>query len=371
LDLRATLLLLGRLVCRGGRALTTGNHSFVYPEKPRPGDRVAILSPSMGLPAVYPTVYEQGLRRIQEVFGLVPVEYPSTRTMNAPLQERARDVHAAFADPNVRAIIASIGGDDQIKLLKYLDPELIGAHPKPFFGYSDNTNLHVLLWNLGIVSYHGGSVMVQLGRGGSMHPYTVSSLSRALFEHGEAEISPAPEYTDEELDWAQSAALTQEPVMFPSTGWTWLNGGRIVEGAAWGGNLEIIDFHLRTSRYLLPPDAYEGAVLYLETSEELPSATYVYRVLMCMAERGLLQRFAAVLVARPKAWSLEHRNAPEEKARFASAQEEAVRRVLREYHPRAPAVFGLDFGHTDPQFIVPNGGRVRIDGVEERILVTY
>jgi muramoyltetrapeptide carboxypeptidase LdcA involved in peptidoglycan recycling len=347
-------------------------HGFVYPDKPRPGDRVAVLSPSMGLPAVFPAVHEQGLRRLREVFGLVPVEYPTTRTMNAPLQDRARDVHAAFADPTVKAVITSVGGEDQIKLLKHLDPGLIGAHPKPFFGYSDNTNLLAFLWNLGIVSYHGGSTMVQLGRGGAMHPYTVDSLRQALFERGEAELSPAPEYTDEELNWAEDASLTREPPMFPNEGWRWLNAeGRVVEGIAWGGSLEIIDFHLRAGRYLMPPDAYDGAVLYLETSEELPPATYVYRVLMCMAERGLLRRFAAVLVGRPKAWSFERPNAPEEKARYAGAQEEAIGRALREYHPRAPAVFNVDLGHTDPQCVIPNGGRVRIDGVEERIFVTY
>src|SRR3712207_4290397 len=88
---------------------------------------------------------------------------------------------------------------------------------------------------------------------------------------------------------------------------------------------------------------------------------------MCMAERGLLQRFSAVLVARPKAWSFERPNAPEEKAQFARAQEEAIRRALHEYHPRTLAVFNLDFGHTDPQCVIPNGGRIRNDGVEGRI----
>ena len=82
---------------------------FIYPDKPHPGDRVVILSPSMGLPAVFPAVYEQGLRRIREVFGLVPAEYPTTCTIDAPLQEKAHDVHAAFADPTIKAIISSIG----------------------------------------------------------------------------------------------------------------------------------------------------------------------------------------------------------------------------------------------------------------------
>jgi len=351
--------------------LTTRGYGFAYPDKPRPGDRVAVLSPSAGLPAVFPDVYELGLRRIREHFGLVPVEYPTTRTMDAPLGERARDVHAAFADPAIKAVFSSIGGEDQIKLLRHLDPELIRANPKPFFGYSDNTNLHVFLWNLGIVSYHGGAVMVQFGQGPTMHPYTVASLRRALFERGEVKITPAPEYTDENLNWAEDEALTRHPAMFPNPGWTWLNGDQSVEGVAWGGSLEILDFHLRANKHLSPPEAYEGCVLYLETSEELPSATYVYRVLMGMGERGLLQRSAAVLLARPKAWDFERPNTIEERARFRRDQEEAVARALGEYHPRAPAVFNLDFGHTDPQCIIPNGGRIRLDGPQGRLYVTY
>jgi muramoyltetrapeptide carboxypeptidase LdcA involved in peptidoglycan recycling len=47
-----------------------------YPPKPRPGDRVAVVSPSAGLPGLFPHVYELGLRRLREEFGLEPVEYP-------------------------------------------------------------------------------------------------------------------------------------------------------------------------------------------------------------------------------------------------------------------------------------------------------
>ena len=56
--------------------------------------------------------------------------------------------------------MARIGGDDQITVLPLLDRELIRANPKPFFGYSDNTNL-LLPVEHGIVGYHGGSVMVR------------------------------------------------------------------------------------------------------------------------------------------------------------------------------------------------------------------
>jgi muramoyltetrapeptide carboxypeptidase LdcA involved in peptidoglycan recycling len=159
--------------------------------------------------------------------------------------------------------------------------------------------------------------------------------------------------------------------MFPAEGWSWHGPSAVVTGPAWGGSLEIVDFHLRTNRYLLPEDAYDGAVLFLETSEELPSAEYVYRVLMAMGERGLLSRFAALLWARPKAWSFEQPNSPEEKTRYIEAQREAVLRAVAEYNARVPVVWGVEFGHTDPQHLIPSGGTVTVDSITRRIDVTY
>lgn len=347
------------------------SRTFISPQKLRRGDKVAILSPAAGLPEVFPAPYEQGLQRLREIFQLDPVEYPTTRKMNSSPQDRARDLHAAFTDPEIKAIIASIGGDDQIKILKYLNPELIKAHHKPFFGYSDNTNLHNFLWNLGLISYHGGSIMVEFGRSGAMHPYTLNSLKHALFEQGEWEIQFALEYTDESLDWNDPTNLSRHPTLFPNSGWIWLNADKSVEGMLWGGNLEIIDWNLRANTYMQPVEAYAGKIFYFETSEEMPSATEVYRILMCMGERGLLQQCAALLMARPKAWSREHPNSQEEKATFVREQAKAVTLALNEYHPGVLTVFNLEFGHTDPQFVVPNGGHIRINGPEQKIYLTY
>ena len=93
----------------------------IYPPKLRPGDRVAVLSPSAGLPELFPRPFELGLARLRDEFGLVPVEYPATRRMGASAADRAADIHAAFTDPGIAAVIASIGGDDQITVLPQLD----------------------------------------------------------------------------------------------------------------------------------------------------------------------------------------------------------------------------------------------------------
>ncbi|WFE25002.1 LD-carboxypeptidase [Solwaraspora sp. WMMD791] len=131
---------------------------------------MAVLSPSAGLAAVYPHVYELGLRRLRDQLGLVPVGYPTTRAAHASLVDRA------------------VGGDDQLTVIRHLDDEVLRANPRPFLGYSDNTNLLHHLHGLyhpraqGTVAFHGGSVLVHLGRPGAMHPLTLASLRAALFD---------------------------------------------------------------------------------------------------------------------------------------------------------------------------------------------
>ncbi|MFI6649185.1 S66 peptidase family protein [Streptomyces sp. NPDC050529] len=342
-----------------------------YPSKPRPGDRVAVLSPSSGLAGILPLPYELGLRRLREDFGLKPVEYPTTRKMGSTPQERAADIHAAFADPTIKAVIASIGGDDQITVLPHLDGELLRAHPKPFFGYSDNTNLLVFLDNLGIVGYHGGSVMVELGRPGALHPLTAESLRAALFTHGDHELTPAKETGSVNSPWEDPRTFDHEPGLLPADRWTWHHAGRVVEGASWGGNLEILSWLLMAGREIRPAAEYEGRVLFLETSEDMPSADEVYWILRSMGERGLLRRFPALLMGRAKNWSFEQPLDAGAGEQYRARQREAVLRALDEYAPETMAVLDVDLGHTDPQLVIPFGGRVRVDGVARRVVVTY
>ncbi|MFJ6660037.1 S66 peptidase family protein [Streptomyces sp. NPDC091377] len=344
----------------------------VTPEKPVPGDRIAVVSPSSGLPGLLPLPFELGLKRLREDFGLEPVEYPATRKTGSTPQERADDLHAAFADPDIKAVMASIGGDDQITVLPLLDRELIRARPKPFFGFSDNTNLLAFLHRTGIVGYHGASVMTELGRPGALHPQTADSLRAALFTSGPYELRPAERWNDVDRDWADPATFDAEPESRPGTGWTWVNADRVVEGRSWGGCLEILAPLLMADREIAPDlSAYDGGVLFLETSEELPSAEEVFRILRTMGERGLLARFSALLMGRPKTWSFERPHSPEEGARYAAGQREAVLRALRMYAPTMPIVFDVDLGHTDPQLVIPYGGQVRVDGPARRITVMY
>jgi muramoyltetrapeptide carboxypeptidase LdcA involved in peptidoglycan recycling len=345
--------------------------NFIQPPRLKTGDKVAIISPSSGLPHIFPWVYEQGLNRIKEVFQLDPVEFPTARQSPEYLsknpQARAEDINHAFADPSIKAIIATIGGNDQIRILPYLNKEVISANPKIFMGYSDCTNLHLYLWNLGIMSYYGGAVMTQFAMGGGMQEYTTNSIKKALFSESMGEVHAASEWSDADLDWSDPKNLSLKRQQYKSDGWHWHNfSDQVVQGRLWGGCLEILDLHLSVKRYLPDFGQLDGAVLYTETSEELPSEGFVYRFFAALAELGLLKTFKAILMGYPKA-QFCGKEPVEGREAFIHNQQKAVKSALIDYEVNVPVVFNMNFGHTDPQIIVPNGGMVAIDGSKKTI----
>ena len=341
------------------------------PPKVSPGDRIAIVSPSFAAPAIGPAVHEQAMRRIRDELGLVPVEYPTTRQLGATPTDRAADLMAAYADPTIRAVFATIGGDDQLTVLPHLDPAAFRADPKPYFGYSDNTNLLNWLWFHGIAAYHGGSTQVHLGRGGGTHPVSMRGLRAALFEHGEYDVPEVDAFAEDEIDWQDPAALTTAPPTLPSDGWTWHQPDHVHAGRAWGGNLEILHWTLAVSRWMRPVDDYAGCVLIIETSEEMPPGEEVFRMLRNFGERGLLAQFPAVLVGRAKASSRLDVRSAEARAQYRADQRAAVLRAFAAYAPDAMIVFDVDLGHTDPQVVLPYGGIVTVDGPNRKITARY
>jgi muramoyltetrapeptide carboxypeptidase LdcA involved in peptidoglycan recycling len=213
-----------------------------HPVKARPGDRVAVVSPSFAAPAVAPAIHDQGLRRLTELTGLIPVEYPTTRRLDATAQDRAADLNTAFADPSIRAVLATIDGEDQITVVPLLDPEVVKADPKPFLGYSDNTNLLNWLWTAGVAGFYGGSTQVHLGAGPAVDPIHLAALRAALITGERLEITEPGYAEDYGREWTDPAALTEFGNREPTEPWTWAGPPRVVTGPTWGGCIEVIQW---------------------------------------------------------------------------------------------------------------------------------
>lgn len=346
-------------------------HDLVHPPKARAGDRIAVLSPSFAAPGPFPAVHEQAMRRLTEVTDLVPVEYPTTRRPGADPRERARDINAALADPQIRAILAVIGGDDQITVIPHLDAGLARSDPKPFLGTSDNTNLHSWLWANGIASFYGGSSQVHLGPGPGVDDIHVRSLRAALLTGETLEITEPGESEDNGIDWADPRALTSFGEREATEPWSWHGPERAVTGSSWGGCLEVIEWILTAGRFPSDPHVLDGGVLLLETSEELPPASAVGRIIRSLGERGILAAVDAVLVARPPVSDLTRRPPAEERARLRAEQRDVAVEMIGRYNPEAVVCAGVPFGHTRPQWILPHGGTITVDGHARRVTADY
>ena len=352
------------------------------------GDRIAVVAPASNRATDFPHVYELGLERLREVFDLEPVEYPTASKSADSLAdhpaERARDVMDAFEDPEIGGVISTFGGNDQIRILDHIDPDVLCENPTRFYGYSDNTHLALSLWNLGIVSFYGPSVIVELGMDGRLFEHTVEYVERAFFDDSFGALESASEFTDEPGDWADPDSLETPRETEPNPGWKWAGGESeatdsndtggeqprghdSVEGRVWGGCLEVLAQRLLADRFRPDDDALEGTILALETSEEVPPHSWVARVLEAFGQRGLLERFDGVLVGRPAARSHLADKPPEQRERYRATQRETIADIFARYNPDAPIVFDVDFGHTYPTTPIPIGGRVEIDPRTETI----
>lgn len=331
---------------------------------------MGVVSPSAGLPELFPWVFDLGLERLQNIYKLKPVEYPTTRKMNSSLKDRARDIMAAFGDKNNKAVFTSTGGWDQLELIKLLDKQVFLDNPKPFFGYSDNTHLHLFLWNLGIPSYYGGSVMMQLGMHAEMHEMTRRSLQTALFESGQVEIKPSEEFTDIGINWEDKEKLGQRRLHEENDGWHW-DGSHDASGILWGGCVESLLLQFTAGVHLPKDSDLDGAILFIETAEDIPESWIVEYLLVGMGERGYFDRFQAVLVGRPKTWEFDKQNSPEVRKKYKEDQRAAVIKSVRKYNSKIPIVQNLDFGHTDPQTILPMGRNAVLDSFKQSIVSEY
>ncbi len=104
-------------------------------------------------------------------------------------EERLGDLHAAFADDSAHIVAALRGGYGSNYLLDGLDLDLIAAHPKPFFAYSDLTALQLfLLDRIGLPVFHGPMVAADFALSDGAHmPSLQAALAGRPYALGPAE----------------------------------------------------------------------------------------------------------------------------------------------------------------------------------------
>jgi len=308
---------------------------LLRPRAVRPGDLVVIASLSGPLPAEY----ESHVGRAEVV-----LERMGFRVRRAPLLEVGRsrwwsaatpaEIAAEFngllRDPEVRAVVASDGGQTVFGYLDLIDVEAIKADPKPIFGYSDISLLHLALYSrVGLVGFHAD--MAVPGFGGhwqSASPVRQAELERLYF----------------------GLLSSTEPIgaLPGSPAWECWRPGR-AEGPLVGGVINRIAL-VQATRFALPLEAFDGAVLFWEELGGL--ASYVWSYLHVMRHAGILDRIAGMVVGVPK-----------DIAGLGPGESPTLREIVLEVlgERDIPVLGNVEVGHAGPNLPMPLGIRARIE----------
>jgi muramoyltetrapeptide carboxypeptidase len=238
---------------------------------------------------------------------------------------RLNDLHAAFADSEVDAILCLRGGYGTPRLLDRIDFELLRNNAKPFIGYSDITALHLAISRYaGFVTFHGPMLNADLL--GEKQKPTESSFFNML--RGQV----------------KAGSVLDHPTAWPLT--TIAPG--IAHGRLLGGNLSLIAATMGT-RYEM--DA-EGVILFIEDINE--PLYRIDRLLTHLRLAGKLSKLCGVLVGD-----------------VAGVDEQALAVLLKQtFEPlQIPVLAGWRSGHCDPNLTLPMGALVRLDaGAQELVL---
>lgn len=328
---------------------------LIKPSLLNKGDKVAAVSLSWGGAGDEGVKwrYDVGKERIENILGLKLVEMPHTLASpefvyNNP-KARAEDLMAAFSDPEIKAIFSCIGGDDTIRLLPFIDFDIIRNNPKVFMGYSDTTVNHFMCYKAGISSIYGPAILVDFAENVSMPQYTIDSLRRTLFSTEPiGEIQPATSWSSERLEWIIENKNT--PRKFTeNTGHDLVQVKGRVSGHLIGGCLEVFDW-LRGTKLFPDINDFIGAILFFETSEEMPQAENLLYILRVLAAMGVLAKINGMIFGKP------YNN------KYYDEYKAVIKKVLYECgRGDMPVLYNLSFGHCEPKFCIPYGARAEID----------
>jgi muramoyltetrapeptide carboxypeptidase len=298
----------------------------MIPRKLQIGDTIGIISPSAPVTEETLGQFNKGIEFLKNAGFKTKIAknaLKNTLKYSATPEEKAYGLNSMFADPKVKAIICSQGGDNSNAILPLIDFNLIRKNPKIFLGISDITVLlNAINKETGLVTFHGNDLMWGFGR--EPTKYDEEEFRGRLIEGKIGEIRHNSE-------------------------WKCIRGGT-AEGILVGGNLNCLN-KLAGTRYF--PD-FEGKILFLESFDESNPPAKVDAELQRLGQMGVFEKILGLWIGHYK---------HESKIPY----EEIVLNAVKEYD--FPILKCDDFGHNTPNTTVPIGVRVKLDAKNRKVAI--
>jgi len=314
--------------------------SVIIPPKLKKGNEVRVISPALSF-----SIISKENRRIADKrfknLGLNLTFGKNIEQVNnfnsSSIKSRIDDLHEAFRDRNVKAILSVIGGYNSNQLLSYIDWDLIKKNPKIFCGYSDMSILqNAIFTKTGLIMYSGphySSFSEKLN-----FTYTYNYFQKCLMSNKNFTLSPSSKWSDDK--WYQKQNNRH---FIKNDGWRIINEGK-AKGVIIGGNLCTLNL-LQGTEYF--PNL-SNSVLFVEDDENSTPATFD-RNLQSLIQQKRFNKVKGLVIGRFQ-----------KKSKMDSNLFNQIILSKKEL-AKIPIIADVDFGHTQPILTFPIGGEVLID----------
>ena len=325
----------------------------IVPNKLQVGDKIRIIAPSRSLKIIDNKIVDYAINRLKSAgfqvsFGKNVMKYESKNFKCASICDRIEDLHEAFQDKNVKAILSVIGGYNVNQLLDYIDYDLIQNNPKIICGFSDITALTNSIYaKTGLVTYSGphfSSFGIKKG-----FDYTEKYFKKMFMQSEKISIEASAEWSND--NWFKN----QENREFTKNeGMKILNPG-VAKGKIIGGNLCTLNL-LQGTEYM--PDL-QNSVLFIEDDGETGKHfnKEFDRNLQSLLHSAKDKKINGLVIGRAE--KVSEMNFDKWKEIIQTKQE------LKDI----PIVIDADFGHTAPIFTFPIGGDANIIANDKEIKI--
>ena len=335
---------------------------MIKPNRLKKGDKIAVVSLSWGGLGDEELIHKYYIakERLENDFGLEVVAMPNALKGSQFVYEhpeaRAKDLMDAFSDKSIKGIFCAIGGDDTIRLLPYIDYEVIKNNPKVFMGYSDTTVNHFMMNKVGLVSFYGPSVMCEFGEYVKMFDYTKEAVENILFnDTKDYEIKSSKVWSNDFVAWKEENTNIGKKLLPEEHGYEVLQGSGVVTGKVLGGCIDVFPMIVGTEIWPTKEE-WKDKILLLETSEDKPSPELVTYYLRNLGAQGLFDVIKGIIVGKPQ----------EEK--YYDEYKEVYKKVMKEFHKEdLPIMYNINIGHAYPIGIIPLGIDFKIDYTNKKI----
>jgi len=316
------------------------------PPKLQKGSKIRVVAPARSLLMITKESRKIADQRFEKLglklsFGKNVDE--SDDFVSSSINSRIADIHEAFADKKVKAIITVIGGFNSNQLFESIDWSLIKKNPKIFCGYSDITALsNAIFAKTGLVTYSGPHYS---SFGQKLYfDYTLEYFKKCLMVEEPFSVDPSKEWSDDH--WYLDQDKRQ---LIKNDGYLIINDGK-AKGTILGGNLCTFNL-LQGTQYF--PDL-KGSILFLEDDYESKPHTFD-RDLQSLIHQPGFAGVKGIVVGR-----------------FQKASEMTNNLLVKIIKTKSalknmPVIANVDFGHTDPKITFPIGGTARLKSLKGRV----